>query len=277
MKKYSFALKIAIALLPILLIGWIIEQNLALSGINTFTYSFEQENPIISGLEPWQRLSEIKKSNNTYSQEMRDDIIYFKVKKINTFEKITTTIEYANPNAKLVDIGMSINKKNAQKKLPLESKLIDNLDWSRINSNNVILLQKEENFNSIEEFFSSFPSQKKVGVYNFNLQEFVNSEALIKENVLPLRHFHTENDFDYIITRYETPVKNGGTVIAKNTFNAVDGFIDTEGNYRFSISAPGLKESSSTIEIKEITVQFEKQPITTEDISNKLKSFFNLQ
>lgn len=207
---------------------------------------------------------------------MHDDAVYFDVFKKDAFEKITVEITYKNPNAKLFDIGLRINDKDNYKKLPLESKLLDSLEWNKIEGEEGTLYQKNNGYSDLDEFFSNYPTDKKILVYNFDIAKYVPNEQINPTLISPLRHNADIDGIDYILARYETPRNANGWTKAKNTYDFRNAYIDDEGNMRFMLAAPGLRDQESEIEIEQIKVTFTKEPLNANKVITKLRQFFKI-
>ncbi|MBU1166825.1 hypothetical protein KKC60_00250 [Patescibacteria group bacterium] len=269
--------KIAICLLPLILLSFVIEKNYAFSGHKDYVYDFEKDSPFISHLEPWNRLSPISEEDSVYSQSMKDDSVYFNVKKpLTSFEKITVKVTYQNPSAEMLDVGLRISQKDDYLKLPLESKLIDSLQWSKLESADGIMYQKNKEFSSFEDFYQNFPPDKKIISHNFNIKKHVSEEKTNHQNITPLRPSIKIENFDIVVTNYKTPTTSSSWQVAKNTFNYGHAYVDENDMMRFMLAAPGLRQEGAEIKIEQIELQFERAPYTAGTAIDKLKKFFKL-
>lgn len=276
MKKAQLLRKIiliAITIAPIGLLLFIINKNLALSGTRVHTYDFSEKNDVIERLEPWQRLSPITEENGVFTQSIKDDIVYFDMQKSDPFETVTIKIEYENNSAQIVEVG-ALEGKNYFKKEPLESKFIDSLTWEKIEQNGITLYQKEKKYNTIEEFQIN-PPDEKIITYNLEAKKFINKEKYKKQNFIPLRIDTKENEANFVITKYSKPEKKDNTIVAQNTFE-YQKLVANDGKFRFQITAPGLRESGDVIKVKKIETILEKEPLSIEKITTRIKKFFKL-
>lgn len=277
----TIALLVAVAI-PVILIGWLIEKNYALSGTRTLSYDFSKENTTISSLEPWQRLEPIVKNGNDYSQKLKDETVYFNTPRDISFETVTVEVFYKAMNAPLLNVGMRINDKDGYKKLPLSSELLNNLSWSSLEKDGSIIFQKEETYPSFEAFTANPPQDKKILSHNFNIQDSIGEGKIPKNNISPLRYFSTEDSADFILATYTKPTEselkdsNQTWMRTSNTFLFGEAFIDEEKNARFSINAPGLKETSGELEISHINLIFKKEPLSLQKALQRAQNFFNL-
>lgn len=277
----TIALLITIAI-PVVLIGWLLEQNYALSGTRTLSYDFSKENTSISSLEPWQRLEPITKTGNDYSQKLKDETVYFNTQRDISFETVTVEVFYRAANVPLLNVGMRINDKDGYKKLPLSSELLNNLSWSSLKKDSSTIFQKEESYASFDAFTTNPPEDKKILSHNFNIQDSIGEGKIPKDNISPLRYFSTEKSADFILATYskpqETELDNSEKtwMRASNTFLFGEAFIDEEMSARFSINAPGLKETGGELEISHINLIFKKEPLSLQKGLQRAQNFFNL-
>lgn len=274
----SRIIKGIILVLPFLLIAWLLEKNYVLSGKRIVSYDFSSDNETISHLEPWQRLSPIEKNGTDYSQQINDGLVYFNAKRDISFEKVTIQLTYQSTGADIINVGMRINNKDGFKKIPLESSFIDDLEWNHIELQNGNFYQKELKYKNENDFFNNPPLNEKILVHNFDLPQSSNWKTVPKENIAPLRHFTSKDEYSYLLTSYTPPKteKNTKWKVAQNTFLFGEAYKDKDNNVRFSIDAPGLKENDGTIVITNITLIFEKPPVGFQKISEKIQNFFNI-
>lgn len=276
LNKIVVFIKLIITLFAISVVFFILEKNYAFFGTKSFSYDFKEDNYFISHLEPWERLSKIQTENDFFFQEIKDEAVYFNVKKPGDFQTIEVSITYQNPAASIFDIGLRVNNNGNYTKLPLEAKLIENLTWDKIQNGDVTLFQKKKEFNSVDDFIASFPKEKKVIAHNFDLKKHVSENNLIKENITPLRTNADLDGIDYLITEYTNPTESNGWKKSSATFNFKNAYIDEDEMIRFMLTAPGLKENGGVIKIKQIDIIFKKPPLTKDDVILKIRKFFKI-
>jgi hypothetical protein len=84
------------------------------------------------------------------------------------------------------------------------------------------------------------------------------------------------DDYNYVIASYRPATKEGDWLVAFATVTAPQLFFD-KGNdllSHFIINMPGLHENGKVLQVKEVSVQFQKDPITIGKIAGKLTSWF---
>lgn len=83
------------------------------------------------------------------------------------------------------------------------------------------------------------------------------------------------DDFDYIIAHYQQAQTDGDWLVASTTVAVPQLYFDRESDLsvHFIINMPGLHESGKILKVKDITIQFQKDPITVKKIVSKLDSW----
>jgi hypothetical protein len=124
------------------------------------------------------------------------DPVYFSLRVPRRFEKAKLTVKFKNSSPLLskegqgvvpvIETGLLIDKKVWNYDLkPLDNFVLDNLinKWNSVRSGDLLLLQREKKFSSVEEFLNTPPSKggvgggfslDKIAAYNYSLkQEFL--------------------------------------------------------------------------------------------------------
>jgi len=140
------------------------------NGTLQLSYNFNDTKGSVSAFSPHGRALDIERNldNGETYQRLVGEPVYFTVDLPGAFDHVTVTLRYQNPNQTVVELGV---KKTKDVDLfdyiiqPLENKLVDNSDWSRLENDELILLQKEPVYSSIDDFIKNPPLDKKVGTY----------------------------------------------------------------------------------------------------------------
>ncbi len=77
--------------------------------------------------------------------------------------------------------------------------------------------------------------------------------------------------YSYIIANYTPTVTKGDWLVASQKVSVPQLYYD-DNLVRFIITMPGLPEEGRTLKVREVTVQFEKEPITIRNVFSKIKS-----
>ncbi|MFA6391460.1 MAG: hypothetical protein WCW66_01720 [Patescibacteria group bacterium] len=239
------------------------------SGKFEVAYSFGEDSEYISHLEPWQRLLPPEENGGVWSQKIKDDSVYFNANGPLWYEDVTVEIVYKNENQIDLNIGANINDADGYRDQSLQNKLIDNLEWKKIQHGNVILYQKEDVYQSIADFKKDFDNNslesEVVGQFDYDLGK----------NSVKLGTSSSLDSLKYIITDYSSPVGENGWLVKKITFNAGELYQNERGVIRFRISAPGLRKSEGSIEVREIRITYSNPMITISDLPRTAEYFID--
>jgi hypothetical protein len=154
--------QLIIILAPIVIFGWLATQWFVPSGVFFVEHVVGEHSPFIDELGPSQRVSNIVDGE----QSIIADPAFFFVHPHRDFEAVQLEIWFQNEDLPIVEIGaLSGLDPDAYTLLPLHNLLIDESDWSRIEQDGLLLLQREKTYGSIADFFADPPSRDKVATY----------------------------------------------------------------------------------------------------------------
>ncbi|MFC1598739.1 hypothetical protein ACFL2U_01900 [Patescibacteria group bacterium] len=155
-------IRIIIIAISIVVVLFLFFNDFAWLGKVCFQTDFKKFTPFVSILVPQERTN-IKNLVN-----IKQEPVYFDVYLPRDFEQINLQFEYFNQDNNLLEVGMQVNENNWDLK-PLENTIINRIDWPKIEDNGLILFQRENNFEFIEQFFQQMPAIEKIAVYNYDL------------------------------------------------------------------------------------------------------------
>lgn len=125
----------------------------------------------------------IKKFTPTERVECKDNILkikgdpaYFSLRTPRRFEKAKVSVKFNDKNLgehPLIELGILADKLVWQYNLkPVSNKILDYLidNWNVVREGQVILLQKEKKYKSINEFLKNLPSKEEIATYNYDLK-----------------------------------------------------------------------------------------------------------
>lgn len=145
----------------IIFIGW---KGVVPSGEITYTTDLNSSNDFIGKVEPETRVKENK-------SEIVGNPVYFSLRTPRNFRTAKVEITYKNKDVDLIEAGLLVDEKLWRYKTrPLENRKLDELSrqWHTLFRNDLIFLQKEKNFSSVEDFLKNMPPTEKVAIYNYN-------------------------------------------------------------------------------------------------------------
>ncbi len=149
---------------------WTGYEYLGGDGTLELRYYFQTKPSAISLFGPSGRAldREQNKNNGETYQRIVNGPVYTDVTLPGAYDKVTVELEYQNPSQMLVELGIKLSDDPAlfdYRMQPLENKLVDNSDWSRLENDQYIFLQRTSTYTSIEQFLANPPTTAKGGSY----------------------------------------------------------------------------------------------------------------
>ena len=190
MNKIVRVYKIILILLSIGVSGAILWQYFAISGAWEVSYDFSHEPDLITELNPLGRVSERQenmKTGDTF-QIISGEPVYFTVSAPRSFDSAEVTLTYNNPSQKIIELGLRKSADWIFDLKPLENKFIDDTNWYRLAKDDLILLQKQKDYTSIDDFTANLPKDKKIAFYNyiprynFSLDNYIANDQTLEIN-----------------------------------------------------------------------------------------------
>ncbi|MFA5247733.1 MAG: hypothetical protein WC415_00595 [Patescibacteria group bacterium] len=134
--------------------------------VPTGKITYFNNSDFISNLTPVERMNVDK---------IIGDPVYFTLRVPRRFESAKLTIKFKNESAlPIIEAGVLIDKKVWNYDLkPLDNSILDNLigKWNSVRSGDLLLLQREKKFKSVEEFLKNPPVSDKIAAYNYSLEQ----------------------------------------------------------------------------------------------------------
>lgn len=200
-KKALILAKVIIVLIPIVILGWVLNKQFSPLGKLVIKKDFKKESPFISDFYPRIRVDNIAKDGKEYYQTIRDDAVYFDLELPRWYNQATFVIKFKNFNPLLEINGRQNKDKWIFDEKPLESKIIDKAleskDWSKSEEGEVRLLAKNSQYPSIQSFIDDPPNTDQVATYFYTdlsksakLPDYKKSNELLEINKT-LRGPHT--------------------------------------------------------------------------------------
>ena len=164
-----------------MVVGWLLFMAIVPSGKISYVYDFTKPNYFIGKLTPQERVEKIRDGQ----QKIIGNPVYFSLHTPRRFNKAKLTLKYKEtefPNGKsasgvtlpIIEAGILANKTIWQYDLkPMENKIIDQLamSWNTVQESEVILLQRENRYKTINEFLSNLPLRNEIALYSYELKD----------------------------------------------------------------------------------------------------------
>lgn len=133
-----------------------------------YTHDLERDHSFISDITPAERV-EIEDGQ----ARIMGDPAYFTLRVPRPFRIATVILRYKFPSEKLdiMELGILADSLNWRYRTkPVENKMIDHLSlvWNRIEEDGSLLLQRENKYDSLEEFMNTPPSGEEIALYNYD-------------------------------------------------------------------------------------------------------------
>jgi hypothetical protein len=163
--------QIIIILIPILLFGWLLWQDLVPTGRLVINYDVGHLSPFVNRLLPGERaLPPTKLPGGIWAQQVIDEPAYFTVEPPRHFDFVELEMVWSNQSVPIVELGGSADKDGTQITLePLQNLLIDQSVWGRVEDGQVILLQRDQDFESVQDFLDNMPERDQIATYHYDL------------------------------------------------------------------------------------------------------------
>lgn len=180
---------------PVVFFGYLTYKYTAISGSYTFVWTPQDKAEL--NIQPLGRVSKPFQDVETGEvfQRMTGDPVYLSVEVPRTFETVTATVDLHNSGQPLVEFGLQNSTEWKFDLHPLDVPLIEDLDWYTLKDQGNVLLQREKQFNTIQEFLEQLPLKQGIAEYYVHLDPEYVMDPYISQPSLqitsPLRGSHT--------------------------------------------------------------------------------------
>ena len=155
--------------IPIAVMGWLLNLWFVPSGVFLVEHQVGQSSPFIDELKPETRVSEVyETAGGEAVQAIEADPAFFFLHphRQDFFDEVVFDVWFQNESLPIVELGglAGVNPETYTL-YPLHNRLIDESTWNRIDEDTLVLLQREETYGSLADFFADPPSRDEVAVY----------------------------------------------------------------------------------------------------------------
>jgi len=199
--------KLLIISVPTILMFALLWINIDFDGVKIVEYKVGENSPFIEAPLPSDRLSEINKSEHGDFKTIQQDPIYISAHvPRGNYESVTAEVFFENQNQPIIEFGPMADIFSQSFDLrPVDNLRIDNSDWARFEQDGLVLLQRNNEFESISDFFDNLPNRLSIATYNYDFESAFKMDKSFATKVnsrtipISLRGYH----------RYVTYLKNG--------------------------------------------------------------------
>ncbi len=186
MKLTIIGPRVIVWLVPIIVLGWVVSKNIVPSGIATLHYEQGQTKNYLSGFENSLQYGPVfhEQGKKWRAPLGPSASMYFQPWK--GFREIQASLALKNPTSRIfADLAYlpSLEPKRLTLFLP---ELEAYRDWTSIESDGYVLLQREAQYSSIRDFLASPPESKTYSAYNVNVGDFSPTANSFGEREVPV-------------------------------------------------------------------------------------------
>ncbi|MCK5061496.1 hypothetical protein KAR28_03010 [Candidatus Parcubacteria bacterium] len=164
--KTEIKIRIILWLALGLVIVWLLLHAIVPGGEIVYIQDFKDSNYFIPKLTPAERIE-----TGDSSVRIIGDPVYFSLRAPRTFNKANLEIKFrSSDNIRILEAGPLVDKIVWRYNLqPLMNKTLDQLGlaWERQEDNGIVFLQRDKNYNSLENFLTSLPALDEIAIYNY--------------------------------------------------------------------------------------------------------------
>lgn len=155
--------------IPILVMGWLLNKWFVLGGVLVVGHEVGEASPFIDELKPETRVGEVYANEAGEAvQAIQGDPAFFFVHphRDDFFDTVVFEVWFKNESLPIVELG-GLARVNPESftLYPLHNRLIDESSWNRIEEGGRVLLQREQTYDSIDDFLAKPPPRDRVAVY----------------------------------------------------------------------------------------------------------------
>ncbi len=167
--QYYLKIRLLFGVIFIFIIIFLLWMKIVPMGTITYTYNFKNNNDFISRITPKSRVLEIKDG----SQKIVGNPVYFTLRTPRKFKTAILNLEYKNNKYPIIEAGILVDNTLWRYNLKsVKNSIIDDLayKWNVVHSDDVFLIQRNNDFLSLDEFFNAKIDYGKIAVYDYDLK-----------------------------------------------------------------------------------------------------------
>jgi hypothetical protein len=243
--------RVVLSISSISLLFWLFYQNLVPTGILVLEHTKASAKSHISDLHPEKRVVDIGRDGN--NQRFFVDPVYFDAKVPREFDTVTVDLTWQNQSQPILELGAR-NVRGVWSFVlkPLQSRIIDTIDWPCQRYDKVIFCQRENTYQNLSSLISN-PPKEKVLVYHYVLPEQVEHSVMNVATDI--------SQYNYLVATYTPPTSLGEEWYTKQVEYSWKDFALHINEISFLISAPQLHKGSGQIVLKDLSITLKRNPL----------------
>src|SRR3989338_721976 len=165
-------LQLVIISVPMALFLWLGNQWFVPSGVFKVSHVVGKSSPFIDEFRPETRVSAVEKNEQGKSvQALFGDPVFFFLHPHRAFSKINLEVWFQNKTLPLIELGaLSKIHPEVYTLAPLQNRIIDDSSWNRLEKEGLVLLQRQQTYASLEDFFVNPPERDRVALYRTSFE-----------------------------------------------------------------------------------------------------------
>ncbi|MBI4257282.1 hypothetical protein HY626_04475 [Candidatus Uhrbacteria bacterium] len=155
--------------IPLTVMVWLVNLWFVPSGVFVVEHEVGTSSAFIEELKPETRVTDVyENEQDEMVQAIKQDPAFFFLHphREEFFDQVVFDVWFQNKALPIVELGglAGVNPETYTL-YPLHNRLIDESTWNRIDEGGLVLLQREETYGSLADFFADPPSRDEVAVY----------------------------------------------------------------------------------------------------------------
>ncbi len=176
-------LQFIILIVPVVVFVYLTNQFVVPSGQFTAERIAGTSSSFIDAIVPSDRVSDVHRENGKDVVSIIEEPAFFFVHPHRDFDEVEFEVVFRNNEVGVIELGgLSQTKPDMYTLKPLHNKIIDDLKWSEITNGNLRLLQREVQFETIDDFVENLPDRNQIATYHASIEEPLHLPNYVRSN-----------------------------------------------------------------------------------------------
>lgn len=162
-------IRVFIWLLPVAFLAWLAEKNFVISGTASFRYHQDAIGRVLSGFGNGEQYSLPSGNGSNARRQILTDGARFQIKPWRGFTEAELSVQFDRPSSRVTIAGVGQMGQGAVGKVLYVPEYAEYSDWTLVRNEELVLLQRQPKYATIDDFFKQPPDQSKVSVLGVSL------------------------------------------------------------------------------------------------------------